>query len=72
MARVKGLRRRREDLFSGSVTLSRVHRHLLQGMGRSMNLAYVAAAKAALDIMERAWSELQEEDRVLRRDEGKR
>jgi hypothetical protein len=70
--RPKELKRRREDLCFGSMTLSRVHRHLLQGMGRSMDPRYVAAAKDSLSIMERAWRELEEDDQALRRDEAKR
>lgn len=68
--RQKSLKRRREDLFSGSMTLSRVHRHLMQGMGRSMDLRYVAAAKDALDIMDQAWRELEADDRALNGEES--
>ena len=72
MAKKKGLRRRREDLCWGSITLARVQRHIMQGAGRTMDPRYVAATKEALRIVDGAWKELEEDDRLLRLDEAAR
>ncbi len=65
MARKKTLKRRREDNCLGGWILRRVHLHLRNGCGRTMDPRYVAAAKDALRIMERAWDELEADARDL-------
>jgi len=44
----------------------------MQGAGRTMDPRYVAATKEALRIVDGAWKELEEDDRLLRLDEAAR